>query len=134
MLDDGRVIVEARGTRPILLDPKDQEQVAAYLREKDLRQVRMRLRDSYSFSTGTQGSSSLLLLISSFRSACSASSFEGSSRAACPLLARSDLVPGHLVSFRRRGMALLVDTWLPDGSVFERLKALDSLLWLLDHR
>ena len=39
--------------------------------------------NSYSFSTGTQGSSSRFLLISSFRSACSASSFASSSRAAC---------------------------------------------------
>src|SRR5918996_645540 len=39
--------------------------------------------NSYSFSTGTHGSSSRFLLISSFRSACSASSFANSSRAAC---------------------------------------------------
>src|SRR5256714_495098 len=38
---------------------------------------------SYSFSTGTQGSSRRLLLISSLRSACSASSLASSSRAAC---------------------------------------------------
>src|SRR4051812_17516824 len=39
--------------------------------------------NSYSFSTGTQGRSSRFLLISWFRSACSASSFASSSRAAC---------------------------------------------------
>src|SRR5438477_11812316 len=39
--------------------------------------------NSYSFSTGTQGRSSRLLLISSFRSACSPSSLASSSRAAC---------------------------------------------------
>src|SRR5215216_4151677 len=39
--------------------------------------------NSYSFSTGTQGRSRRLLLISSFRSACSASSLASSSRAAC---------------------------------------------------
>src|SRR5881275_403431 len=39
--------------------------------------------NSYSFSTGTQGRSRRLFLISSFRSACSASSFASSSRAAC---------------------------------------------------
>src|SRR5260370_1277224 len=39
--------------------------------------------NSYLFSTGTQGSSRRFLLISSFRSACSASSLARSSRAAC---------------------------------------------------
>src|SRR5207249_1833106 len=39
--------------------------------------------NSYSFSTGTQGRSRRFLLISSFRSACSASSLASSSRAAC---------------------------------------------------
>jgi hypothetical protein len=39
--------------------------------------------NSYCFSTGTHGSSSRFLLISPFRSACSASSFPSSSRAAC---------------------------------------------------
>src|SRR5439155_15756741 len=39
--------------------------------------------NSYSFSTGTQGRSSRLLLTSSFRSACSASSLASSARAAC---------------------------------------------------
>src|SRR4029450_3124666 len=39
--------------------------------------------NTYSFSTSTQGSSSRFFLISSFRSACSPSSFASSSRAAC---------------------------------------------------
>src|SRR6266516_7404044 len=39
--------------------------------------------NSYSFSTGTQGSARRFLLTSSFRSACSASSLASSSRAAC---------------------------------------------------
>src|SRR5439155_6274588 len=39
--------------------------------------------NSYSFSTGTQGRSRRLLVISSFRSACSASSLASSSRATC---------------------------------------------------
>src|SRR6266513_2627009 len=39
--------------------------------------------NSYSFSTGTQGSSSRFFLASSLSCACSASSFASSSRAAC---------------------------------------------------
>src|SRR6476660_9600632 len=54
--------------------------------------------NSYCFSTGTQGSSRRLRLISSFRSACSDSSLASSSRAVCHSSRVPSLCSGIFVS------------------------------------
>src|SRR5712691_4209090 len=57
--------------------------------------------NSYSFSTGTQGRSRRCLLISSFRSACSASSLASSSRATCHFSRVPILCSGIFISLCR---------------------------------